>query len=168
MNENRAAPRHRLVGRGTPGGVRQVGGGGTPVITGACPARSAAGNVSLWVVIMVPVLLVFGGGLVLDGGRQLTARAESHGVAMAAARAGAQRTGEEVYAKTLNTALAAARANAELVAQGHHGTVTVTGTTITVTVVTAVRYLLLPGGTTETATVSVSPFTGVQTGVGGG
>jgi hypothetical protein len=121
----------------------------------------------LWVVIMVPVLLVFGGGLVLDGGRQLTARAESHGVAMAAARAGTQRTGEEVYAKTLNPALATARANAELVAQGHQGSVTVAGTTITVTVITPVRYLLLPGGTTETATVSVSPFTGVQTGVGG-
>ena len=130
------------------------------------PSRSTAGTVSLWVVIMVPVLLVFGGGLVLDGGRRLTARAEGHGVAMAAARAGAQRTPAEIYADMLDVAQATARANAELVAQGHVGSVTVAGNTITVTVVTAVRYLLLPGGATETVTASVSPFAGVQTGVG--
>ena len=122
-----------------------------------------AGSVALWVVIMVPVLLVFGGGLVLDGGRQLTMRADASAVAMAAARAGGQRSPQEIYTNTLNPALATTRANNELAAQQRTGTVTVVGGSITVTVITAVDYLLLPGGTNVTGTATVTP-TGHLTG----
>ena len=122
--------------------------------------RGDNGNVSLLVVIMLPALL-FAAGLVLDGGRQLQARRDANGAAAAAARAAVQLSGREAYARRLDPALASARATAELARQNATGSVSISGPSATVTVRTAVDFLILPGGRTVSESATATPEQGV-------
>ena len=72
---------------------------------------------SLFVVLLLPGLML-AAGLVLDGGRQIQARREAHGVAAAAARAAVQMSPEEAFGNGLDAGRAARRAHAELVRSG--------------------------------------------------
>lgn len=126
--------------------------------------RGDCGNVSLLVVIMVPALLA-AGGLVLDGGRQLEARRESQGAAASAARAAAQMSEQEVYARALDPTLAGARADAHLAAAGHVGQVVVTPDRVTVTVTETVQNLILPGAKTVSSTSTSAAIDGISTAV---
>lgn len=125
--------------------------------------RGEPGNVSLLVVIMLPALLL-AGGLVLDGGRQLQVRREAKAAATAAARAGAQPTEGELYARRLDPGLARARAGRELGQLGASGSVSVSAQSVTVTVTAPVDYLLLPGSGSVTESSTADPSEGVQTG----
>ena len=125
--------------------------------------RRDRGSVSLWVAIIAPTVFVALGGLVLDGGRQLTARSASSAAATAAARAAVQQTPTEVFERHLNPALANARAQTELAARGQTGTVDPVGETVTVTVTATVDYLLLPGSGTVTGTATAHAASGLRT-----
>ena len=74
--------------------------------------HSERGSVSLFVVLLLPVLVLFA-GLVLDGGRQLQARRDALAAAASSARAAIQMTPAEAT-RGLDTSLAAGRARAEL------------------------------------------------------
>ena len=95
------------------------------------------GMVSAFVVIFTLALLAMA-GLVFDGGLTLSAKVRAIDDAQAAARAGAQAIDIPHYrAKgtiTLDPAQAVADAQGFLAAAGEHGTVTVTGETVDVTV----------------------------------
>ena len=126
--------------------------------------RGERGNVSLLVVIMLPALLI-AAGLVLDGGRQLQARREANGAAIAAARAAVQLSPQEAYARRLDPGLATCRANAELERQRVSGSVAVDGQAVTVTVTAAVDFVILPGGRTVSGSSTAVPEQGVERGV---
>lgn len=119
------------------------------------------GYVSLFIVMMIPVVLV-AAGLVLDGGRQLQARRDANGAAQAAARAAVQMTPSELYAKALSPDLAAGRGHAELSRQGHGGAVTVAGDNVTVTVTDTIDRLILPGSASVTGSATSNASTGVN------
>lgn len=106
--------------------------------------RGDRGSVSLLVVLLLPALIL-AAGLVLDGGRQVQARREAHGVAAAAARAGIQMSPDEVFAEALDPGRASGRAYAALAAQGASGSVSVSGNQVTVVVSAGVDYAILPG-----------------------
>jgi Flp pilus assembly protein TadG len=125
--------------------------------------RGDPGNVSLLVVIMLPALLV-AAGLVLDGGRQLQARREANGAAIAAARAAVQLTPAEAYARRLDQGLAAGRAQSELGRQHASGSVSFDGQAVTVTVTASVDFLILPGGRSVSGAATVTPQQGVSRG----
>jgi Flp pilus assembly protein TadG len=127
-------------------------------------ARGERGNVSLLVVIMLPALLM-AAGLVLDGGRQLQARREANGAAIAAARAAVQMTSQEAYARRLDLGLASDRAHAELGRQRASGSVSFDGQAVTVTVTADVDFLILPGGRTLSGSSTAVPEQGVKRGV---
>lgn len=117
--------------------------------------RDEAGAVTLFMVLMVPVLLIGLGGLVFDGGRILVAKRQAMNVAQQAARAGAQgvatediRTGA-TGAQRLDPDRARARAEAHLVLLGHSGTVSVEGEVVRVTVTVERQARLLPFGATQ-------------------
>jgi len=124
-------------------------------------SRGDRGNVSLFVVLLLPALML-AAGLVLDGGRQIQARREAHGIAAAAARAGVQLSSDEVYGGGLDAGQAASRARAELGRLGGSGSVAVNGTTVTVTVTAGVDYVLLPGSGSVSQRASASPVDGVS------
>jgi len=126
--------------------------------------RGERGNVSLFVVLLLPALFL-AAGLVLDGGRQIQARREAHGHAAAAARAAVQLTDAEVRGGALDPGSAVARAAAELGRLGAAGAARVSGDSVTVTVTAGVDYLLFPGGGTVRQQSTASPVTGV-TGAG--
>ena len=96
-----------------------------------------AGMVTAFVVIFTLALLAMA-GLVLDGGLALAAKVQAIDAAQAAARAGAQAIDIPTYRATgqitLDAAQATADAQAFLAAAGEHGTVTVAGETVDVTV----------------------------------
>jgi hypothetical protein len=96
-----------------------------------------AGIVTAFVVIFTLALLVMA-GLVLDGGLALAAKVQAIDDAQAAARAGAQAIDIPTYRSTGQITLDAAQATADaqgfLAAAGEHGTVTVAGETVDVTV----------------------------------
>ncbi|MHB1510564.1 MAG: pilus assembly protein TadG-related protein [Acidimicrobiales bacterium] len=96
-----------------------------------------AGMVTAFVVIFTLALLVMA-GLVLDGGLALAAKVQAIDAAQAAARAGAQAIDIPTYRATgtitLDPGQAVADADAFLAAAGEHGTVTVAGETVDVTV----------------------------------
>jgi hypothetical protein len=96
-----------------------------------------AGMVTAFVVIFTVALLAMA-GLVLDGGLALAAKVHAIDDAQAAARAGAQAIDIPTYRATgtitLDPAQAVADAERFLAAAGEHGTVTVTGQTVSVTV----------------------------------
>ena len=95
------------------------------------------GMVSAFVVIFTLALLAMA-GLVFDGGLALSAKVRAIDDAQAAARAGAQAIDIPLYRQsgtiTLDAAQAVADAQGFLAAAGEHGTVTVTGETVDVTV----------------------------------
>lgn len=117
--------------------------------------RSEAGTVTLFMVLMVPVLLIGLGGLVFDGGRVLVAKREALNVAQQAARAGAQGVATEdlragaTGPQRLDPDRARARALAHLDQLGHVGSVDVDGEVVRVTVTVRRTARLLPLGTTE-------------------
>ncbi|MHB1850536.1 MAG: pilus assembly protein TadG-related protein [Acidimicrobiales bacterium] len=96
-----------------------------------------AGMVTAFVVIFTLALLAMA-GLVLDGGLALAAKVHAIDAAQAAARAGAQAIDIPLYRSTgtitLDPAEATADAQGFLAAAGEHGTVTVAGETVAVTV----------------------------------
>lgn len=118
------------------------------------------GNISLFVVLLLPALL-FAAGLVLDGGRQIQARREAHGQAAAAARAAVQLSPDEVFGGALDAGRAAARARAELDRMGAGGSVSVAGNSVTVRVSASVDYVLLPGGGRVSQAATATPVDGV-------
>ena len=95
------------------------------------------GRVTSFVVIFTLALLAMA-GLVLDGGLALAAKVHAIDDAQAAARAGAQAIDVPLYRSTgtitLDPAQAVADAQGFLAAAGEHGTVSVAGETVTVTV----------------------------------
>ena len=95
------------------------------------------GMVTAFVVIFTLALLAMA-GLVFDGGLALSAKVRAIDDAQAAARAGAQAIDIPLYRQsgtiTLDAAQAVADAQGFLAAAGQHGTVTVTGETVDVTV----------------------------------
>ena len=95
------------------------------------------GMVTAFVVIFTLALLAMA-GLVFDGGLALSAKVRAIDDAQAAARAGAQAIDIPLYRQsgtiTLDSAQAVADAQGFLAAAGEHGTVTVTGETVDVTV----------------------------------
>lgn len=125
--------------------------------------RGDQGNVSLFVVLLVPALYL-AAGLVLDGGRQIQTRREAHGHAAAAARAAVQLGDDEVRHGVLDPGAAVARAATELSRSGASGQTHVAGQTVTVTVTAGVDYLLLPGSGTVSQTSSATPVQGVSGG----
>jgi hypothetical protein len=122
------------------------------------------GSVSLLVVMMVPALLC-AAGLVLDGGRQLQARRDANGAAIAAARAAVQLSDRELFDRRLDPSLATDRAAAELGRQDAIGSVAVSGQSVTVTVRAAADFLILPGGITVSEASTATPEHGVVSGV---
>lgn len=122
--------------------------------------RGTAGNVSLFIVLVLPALLL-AAGLVLDGGRQIQARRAAHGDAAAAARAAVQLSAQEAFGAGLDPTLAAHRAHAELGRLGASGAVSVAGDVVTVRVSAAVDYVVLPGGATVTQIATAAPVAGV-------
>ena len=96
-----------------------------------------AGTVTAFVVVFMLALVVMA-GLVLDGGLALSAKIQAIDDAQAAARAGAQAIDVPLYRSTgtitLDPAQAVADAQGFLAAAGEHGTVTVAGETVAVTV----------------------------------
>jgi Flp pilus assembly protein TadG len=125
--------------------------------------KQERGNVSLFVVIMLPALL-FAAGLVLDGGRQLQARRNANGAAVAASRAAVQLSDRELFTRRLDPSLAANRAAAELGRQNAIGSVAVSDQSVTVTVRAVVDFLILPGGRTVSEASTARPEHGVVTG----
>ncbi len=119
---------------------------------------------SLLVVIMLPALLM-AGGLVLDGGRQLQARRDANGAAIAAARAAVQMSAQEAYARRLDPGLATNRAQAELGRQHASGSISVDVQAVTVVVSADVDNLILPGGRTVSGSSTARPEQGVLQGV---
>ena len=115
-----------------------------------------AGYVTLFT-LGVSLALVSVVGLVLDGGRAQRAQSDAFGAAAAAARAGAQQL-DAVAAVDgevrLDPDLAAEAVHAFLAARGASGTVSVTGTRVTVTVSRHVDFLILPGATRLDATAT--------------
>lgn len=115
-----------------------------------------AGYVTLFT-LGVSLALVSVVGLVLDGGRAQRAQSDAFGAAAAAARAGAQQL-DAVAAVDgevrLDPDLAAEAVHAFLAARGASGTVSVTGTRVTVTVSRDVDFLILPGATRLDATAT--------------
>jgi len=95
------------------------------------------GMVTAFVVVFTLALIVMA-GLVLDGGLALAAKVQAIDDAQAAARAGAQAIDIPLYRSTgtitLDPAQAVADAQGFLAAAGEHGTVTVAGETVAVTV----------------------------------
>jgi Flp pilus assembly protein TadG len=115
-----------------------------------------AGYVTLFT-LGVSLALVSVVGLVLDGGRAQRAQSDAFGAAAAAARAGAQQL-DAVAAVDgevrLDPDVAAEAVHAFLAARGASGTVSVTGTRVTVTVSRDVDFLILPGATRLDATAT--------------
>jgi Flp pilus assembly protein TadG len=101
------------------------------------PYHRERGQVTAFVVTFVAALILMA-GLVLDGGLVLAAKRRAANEAEAAARAGAQQVNIDSYRSSgrfvLDPARARAAAVAYLAATGDHGTVSVSGDRVTVTV----------------------------------
>lgn len=110
------------------------------------PVRDERGQVSAFVVVLLPACLLFL-GLIVDGGHGLAAKTRAIGQAQEAARAGAQELDLDTYRSTgqvrLNPAHARTAAQDYLRAVGATGTVTLTATTVHVTITATVRTDLL-------------------------
>jgi hypothetical protein len=104
------------------------------------------GRVTAFVVVLTIGILALA-GLALDGGLALATKVKANGQAEAAARAGAQAIDLAAYRTTgslrLVPAQAVADAQSYLTTVGAAGTVTVSGDTVTVTVITSQRTQLL-------------------------
>lgn len=128
--------------------------------------RTDRGSVSAMVAV-VALGLVMVAGLAYDGGQIVAAQGTARDIAANAARAGAQEIDlDEVRTTgtaTLDPDRATQAAEAYLSATGHQGTVTVTGSTITVTarIVQPMHILPLPDRVV-TATDSATAVTGPE------
>ncbi|MHB1930576.1 MAG: pilus assembly protein TadG-related protein [Acidimicrobiales bacterium] len=115
------------------------------------------GMVTAFVVIFTLALLVMA-GLVFDGGLTLAAKVRAIDGAQGAARAGAQAIDIPTYRATgtiiLDPTQAVADADSFLAAAGEHGTVTVTGETVDVTVTITQATQILPIVGVDRLTVS--------------
>lgn len=127
--------------------------------------RSERGSVSALVAV-VATGLVMVAGLAYDGGQIVTAQATARDLAANAARAGAQEVDLDELRATGRAALdidAAIQAAEDYLARtGHHGTVTVNGPSITVSVHVVQPMLILPlpdrtVTATDTATAQTGP-----------
>ena len=89
-------------------------------------------------VLVLSVALILAGGLVIDGGAILAARRQAIAAADSAARAGAQALDAHALNTTgttqLDPASAIAAAQTALGAGGYHGSVSIQGTRVSVTV----------------------------------
>ena len=123
------------------------------------------GSISVFIAVL-GVAFVMVAGLALDGGRKLGALSDAHGLAVNAARAGAQSINIDAYHQTgiatLDPDAATRAATAYLAATGHSGDVAVTADTVTVTVHLRVRTTLLPGPWTVSGTASATATFGVE------
>lgn len=123
------------------------------------------GSVSVLVAVLAIAFLMVA-GLALDGGRKLGALSEARDLADNAARAGAQAVDTDAYQLTGTPALDPADAEqaalAYLAASGHTGTITVDGTTVTVTVSLSVPTRFLPGPFVVHATESATAVFSVE------
>ncbi len=122
------------------------------------------GSVSLFVVLLLPVLVLFA-GLVLDGGRQLQARRDALAAAASSARAAIQMTPAEAT-RGLDRSLATGRAQAELSRRGFAGVVHVSGSIVQVTAHASINFVILPGGASVAGSAQASAQGGVEQGSG--
>ena len=134
-------------------------------------ARSSErGSLTLATVIFT-VSALAAAGLAVDGGRKINALAGARELADNAARVGAQKVDVDAYrttgVPTLLPDAAAAAANAYLSSNGQTGTVSVDGTTVTVTVAISVPTAFLPGPLTARATGVANAERGVTQAVVG-
>ena len=90
------------------------------------------GSVSVWMLLMVPVILVMA-GLVFDGSRQISATQAAQDAAVAASRAGTYAAATPQLAGHDGAAVAVQAARQALSAAGVDGSVQEDGSTITVT-----------------------------------
>lgn len=132
---------------------------------------SQRGAIVAFVVVIVAALFMLI-GLVVDGGRILTARAHASDDAQEAARAGAQQLNQSLTHSGTGTALdpvaASAAAQTYLEAAGDVGTVGVSGDSVTVTVTTSLPMQMLGLIGLGTATVSETQTARAVRGVVGG
>lgn len=127
---------------------------------------SDRGSVSALVAV-VATGLVMVAGLAYDGGQIVTAQATARDLAANAARAGAQEVDLDELRATGTAALdvdaATEAAEDYLAATGHRGTVTVEGSSITVSVDVVQPMLILPlPDRTVTATDTATAQTGLE------
>lgn len=127
---------------------------------------SDRGSVSALVAV-VAIGLVMVAGLAYDGGQIVTAQATARDLAANAARAGAQEVDLDELRATGTAALevdaATEAAENYLAATGHRGTVTVEGSSITVSVDVVQPMLILPlPDRTVTATDTATAQTGSE------
>ena len=102
--------------------------------------RGDDGSVMPMATILVVFLMIAGWALV-SASQQWTARRDTHAVAAAAARAGAQGdTNQLRNGGVLDPDAATQRAQAIIAAAGYHGTVTIDGANVTVSVTRPVDY----------------------------
>jgi hypothetical protein len=121
--------------------------------------------------ILVAFLMI-GAWALVSASQQWAVRREAYAVAAAAARAGAQADPDALRAGgLLNGDTAAARAQAIIVASGYRGTVSVDGTSVTVTVSAAVGYSFpspgFPGTVNGSSTAIALPGVSAAAAVGG-
>lgn len=90
------------------------------------------GSVSVWMLLMVPVILVMA-GLVFDGSRQISATQAAQDAAVAASRAGTDAAATPQLAGHDGATVAVQAARQALSAAGVDGSVQEDGSTITVT-----------------------------------
>lgn len=130
--------------------------------------RNEEGALSIWVVLTTATAFLAILGLVADGGRILNTRAALDRAAAQAARAGADQLSTAAIRNGTNdvsTSQAITAALNYLAAAGVHGTVTVTGQRVTVTVHRAVQPQIL--GTFGMPTINVTETESAQ-GIQGG
>ncbi len=124
------------------------------------------GSISIFMAVMAVAFLVVA-GLAVDGGNKLGALSEARDIADNAARAGAQAVDTDTYrttgVPTLDPAAATQAAHAYLETVGHTGTVTVNGSTVSVTVTITVPTRFLPGPYTVSATEQATAVFSIET-----
>lgn len=94
-------------------------------------SERGGGALSVWVLILIPVILLVT-GLVIDGGRKTAASADAQAAAVAASRAGSDAAATELLAGQDPSAAAASAARRYLGVAGVDGSVSVDGGTIRV------------------------------------
>ena len=127
-------------------------------------ARDDRGSVTALTAGVLPAFVVIF-ALVVGGSEVLSTRSDAFGAAAGAARAGAQELEEAARVQgtvQLNPAAAVAAAQGYLAARGASGTVSVTGTDVTVTVSDTVAIPLLGRVLSVNATATVSAIKGAH------
>ena len=128
------------------------------------------GSLTVYFVVLSLSLLLIA-GLVFEGGRLLAARREVQDAAQDAARAGAQALDVAALrdgTTTLDQADAAAAARAWLAAEGESGTVTVNGSSVTVSISRSVPLAMLAATGVTSRTVRAEETARIVDAVTGG